>query len=133
MVKKPKSAPAPAAPTTETPPVAPAAPETEKGMNDVFTRVMVNGAPAPALNADGTAKRVAPQLQVIADTIAAAGEAGVTRKALIEALTSGNPLKTRQPVGRIVSYYQKDLVNFGLAARTPVAEVQATEADPAAE
>lgn len=116
MAKKTKTAPVDGAEPTA---AAPAAPKTEKGLNDRFVRVFVNGVAAPALNADGTAKRVAPQLQAIADALTAAGEVGTTRKDLIAVLESTGVLKTRQPTGRIVSYYQKDLVNFGLATRTP--------------
>lgn len=108
---------------TETPAAegtpAPAAPP--KGENDVFTRVFVNGAGAPPLKADGSARRIAPQLLAIANTIEAAGEAGISRKDLVEKLSVPGVLTTRQPVGRILSYYQKDLVNFGLATRTPAA------------
>jgi hypothetical protein len=114
MAKKTKTAPVADEASTETP-TAPAAPKAEKGLNDRFTRVFVNGVPAPAVNADGTAKRVAPQLQVIADVLAVCGEAGTTRADLVTALEG--KLTTRQPISRIVSYYQKDLVNFGLATR----------------
>lgn len=115
MAKKTKTAPVADEASTETTAAAPAAPKAEKGLNDRFTRVFVNGAPAPAVNADGTAKRVAPQLQVIADVLAVCGENGTTRKDLVAALEG--KLTTRQPIGRILSYYQKDLVNFGLATR----------------
>lgn len=118
MAKKTKTAPEAPAEGTETTAPAPATPKAEKGLNDRFVRVFVDGKAAPALNADGTAKRVAPQLQAIANALEAAGEAGTTRKDLIAVLEASGTLKTRQPTGRIVSYYQKDLVNFGLATRT---------------
>lgn len=104
-------------PTVDGTAPAPAAPP--KGDNDRFTRVFADGKGAPALNADGTAKRIAPQLQAIANTLEAVGESGCTRKELVELLSKPGVLTTRQPVGRILSYYQKDLVNFGLATRVP--------------
>ena len=106
-------------PTAEGQPTTPAAPATPKGENDRFTRVFIDGKAAPALNADGTAKRIAPQLQAIANVLEAIGESGCTRKELVELLSKPGVLTTRQPVGRILSYYQKDLVNFGLATRVP--------------
>lgn len=115
MAKKTKTVAVDTAAETPTTEAAPTAPKSEKGANDRFVRKFVNGEPAPALNADGTAKRVAPQLQVIADVLAAAGEAGTTRKELVAALEG--KLTTRQPIGRILSYYQKDLQKYGLAER----------------
>ena len=47
--------------------------------------------------------KIAPQAQTILNTIEAAGT--ITREELVKALTG--VLQTRQPVGRIVSYYQK--------------------------
>ena len=38
----------------------------------------------------------------------------ITRDRLCEELSKDPEFKTKQPVGRIVSYYQKDLVNAGL-------------------
>lgn len=57
------------------------------------------------------AKKLAPQAQGIVDTIKAAGDKGVTRKKLCEALTS--VITTRQPIERILTYYQKPLLNEG--------------------
>lgn len=96
-------------PNTE---AAPAAPKKDQGSNDRFIRVFVDGKAAPATDA-GQPKKVAPQLQVIANTLEAAGEVGLTRAELVKNLDG--VLATRQPIGRIVSYYQKDLVKFGLA------------------
>jgi len=101
-------------------PTTPVAVESNKGENDRFTRVFIDGKGAPALKPDGTAQKVAPQLQAIANTLEAVGEAGCTRKELVEKLSVPGVLTTKQPVGRILSYYQKDLVNFGLATRVPV-------------
>jgi hypothetical protein len=60
---------------------------------------------------EGT-KKLPPQAQVIVNTIAAAGKDGLTREALCKNL-EGGVLTTRQPVGRIVSYYQKLIVETG--------------------
>lgn len=111
-----------AEPTAPADPNAPAAPP--KGENDKFARVFIdapNGGrvAAPALKVDGTAQRLAPQLLAIANVLEAVGEEGISRKDLVEKLSAPGVLTTRQPVGRILSYYQKDLVNFGLATRTP--------------
>lgn len=116
MAKKTKEV-APQAEGTESQTTAPAAPP--KGENDRFTRVFIDGKGAPALKSDGTAQKLAPQLQAIANTLEAVGEQGCTRKELVELLSKPGVLTTRQPVGRILSYYQKDLVNFGLATRVP--------------
>lgn len=67
-------------------------------------------------NALEQGKRIAPQANVIVEAIKTAGEPGITRANLETALTG--VLVTRQPVGRIVSYYQKDLVELGLVTLT---------------
>lgn len=56
-------------------------------------------------------KKLAPQAQVIVNAIQAAGKAGISRKDLIANLDG--VLTTKQPIGRIVSYYQKSLVDTG--------------------
>ena len=107
MAKQTKSQTAPANPSTPA----------EKGLNDKFVRVLgADGKGVPA-----NKPKVAPQLQCIANTIEAAGLDGITRADLVKALTG--VIVTRQPVGRIVSYYQKDLQVFGLATlvKQPVA------------
>lgn len=56
------------------------------------------------------------QAQVIVDHLReldTKGE-GVSRVAFVESLEKSEKLKTRQPVERIVSYYQSKLVNMGL-------------------
>lgn len=99
-------------------PAAPKAPAAEKGMADVFVRTLdASGAPSAPVKEDGTVKRLAPQLVVIAEEIAQAGESGITRKDLIAALETSGALKTKQPVGRIVSYYQKDLERYQIATK----------------
>jgi hypothetical protein len=92
--------------TPSTPATPAAAPAGEKGQADVFVRCMKDGL------AVSPAKRVAPQAQVILNTIEAAGDAGLTREQLVKNLTG--VIVTRQPVGRIVTYYQKSLVDGGL-------------------
>ena len=56
--------------------------------------------------------KFAPQAVLIVKHIKNAGIIG--RKALCEALGNDPDFKTKQPVERIVSYYQKDLVNAGI-------------------
>jgi hypothetical protein len=112
MAKKSKEAPANAestAPTTQ------AAPKGDQGANDRFTRVFADGKGATPTK-DGQPKKIAPQLQVIANTLEAAGEAGLTRAELVKNLEG--VITTRQPIGRIVTYYQKDIVAFGIATIT---------------
>jgi hypothetical protein len=81
--------------------------------NDVFTHV---GDPN---------KKVAPQATVIINAVKAGtkGGKGITREKLIEALSQKGPdgnqiLTTRQPVGRIVSYYQKLIQESGAVTIT---------------
>jgi hypothetical protein len=62
-------------------------------------------------------EKVAPQAMVIIATIKAAGKKGINRDELVQALSQqvdGKPvLVTKQPVSRILSYYQKLIVNVG--------------------
>jgi hypothetical protein len=98
------SAPAPAPATTE---------KTPKGQNDRFVRLFEkNGVATVGKKEDGTPAKLAPQLQVIVNTLEAAGKEGMTREELVKALDG--VITTRQPVGRIVSYYQKDMKGYGL-------------------
>jgi len=62
-------------------------------------------------------KKLAPQAQVIVNTVQAAGKAGVTRAQLCENLKG--VLVTKQPIGRIVSYYQKSIVETGHVSMVP--------------
>lgn len=71
---------------------------------------------------EGT-KKLAPQAQVIVNAIQAAGKGGITRSQLVENLNG--ILTTRQPIGRIVSYYQKALVETGYVAMTASAPAKA--------
>lgn len=56
-------------------------------------------------------EKLAPQARVIVAAVQAAGTTGITREALNTALTG--KLVTRQPIGRIVTYYQKLLIERG--------------------
>jgi hypothetical protein len=113
MAKQPKTAvAAPAAGSPPTPPAAPVGAETlaqkaERNKTDLFVRTLgADGKGVPA------AKKLAPQAQLIVDVIEAAGAGGITREGLNEKLVPAG-LKTRQSVGRIVTYYQKSLVEAG--------------------
>lgn len=75
-------------------------------------------------------EKIAPQALTIANTVVAAGKNGLTRGALIENLKG--VLTTRQPEGRILSYYQKLLVDGGFITITPGAPAAATAAPAAA-
>ena len=57
-------------------------------------------------------QKFAPQALLIVKHIKAHNM--ITRDQLCEELSKDPEFKTKQPVGRIVSYYQKDLVNAGL-------------------
>jgi len=112
MAKKTKivetvSAATPATPAAPAAAVEAKAEKEARAKNDKFVRVMDQGkGKVPTV-------KLPPQAALIANTLEAAGEGGLTRAALIEALTP--TLVTRQPVGRIVSYYQKLLVSSGVA------------------
>lgn len=107
---------------TKTPAVAVETPATDKpsaaaiaakAAKDVFTRIL-DGDSKPTV----PTSKLAPQAMVIVNAIEAAGS--VTREDLNIALGDGvtGPLKTRQPVGRIVSYYQKALIASGTVTIT---------------
>ena len=57
-------------------------------------------------------QKFAPQALLIVKHVKAHNS--ITREQLCEELSKDPEFKTKQPVGRIVSYYQKDLVNAGL-------------------
>ena len=57
-------------------------------------------------------QKFAPQALLIVKHVKAHNS--ITRDQLCEELSKDPEFKTKQPVGRIVSYYQKDLVNAGL-------------------
>lgn len=96
------------APTSETPAKeTKAAPKeaVERGGTDIFRAVIKDGKPVEP------EKKLAPQAQTIINTIRAAGKEGVSRDALVKNLKG--VLVTRQPEGRIVSYYQKAMIASG--------------------
>lgn len=107
MAKKETRAPATSETTTT---VTAPAPKPEQGLNDRFVRVFVDGKPKDP------SKKVAPQAQVIINTIEAAGPGGVTREELVKNLTG--VLVTQQPPSRILSYYQKLIVQVGAVEMT---------------
>ena len=80
-----------------------AAPKAPK--NDLFVRNFKDGKGAEP------SKKLPPQAQVIVNAIEAAGEGGIRREELVKNLTG--VLQTRQPVSRIVSYYQKLIAEVG--------------------
>lgn len=89
------------APETQEAP-AEKAPKAARGNNDkfVFQKDLAEG------------QKFAPQALLIVKHVKAANT--ITRDQLCEELSKDPEFKTKQPVGRIVSYYQKDLVNAGL-------------------
>lgn len=117
MAKKTKAV-APETPDTENPATettaAPSAASIEaKAAKDTFTRVLdADDKPVAPVG------KLAPQAMVIVNAIEAAGT--ITREDLIKALGDGvtGPIKTRQPVGRIVTYYQKTLIASGAVTLT---------------
>lgn len=57
------------------------------------------------------AKKPAPQAQGIINIIEAAGKPGITRSELVKSMEG--VITTKQPLGRILSYYQKPLIEGG--------------------
>lgn len=78
------------------------APKAARGNSDkfVFQKDLAEG------------QKFAPQALLIVKHVKAHNT--ITRDQLCEELSKDPEFKTKQPVGRIVSYYQKDLVNAGL-------------------
>ena len=109
--KAPKAAPAavPAGKNPEALAAARAARETA-AQGDIFTYV--------GKVQEGT-KKLAPQAQVIVNAIQAAGKTGISREKLVAGLKG--VLVTRQPEGRILSYYQKTIVDLGYISLTKAA------------
>ena len=96
--KAPAAAATAAAATTPATPAAEKAPVVPK-KPDLFTFV----------KQVGKDEKLAPQARVIVNTIETIKTAD--REALVKALDG--KLQTRQPIGRILSYYQKSLVEAG--------------------
>ncbi len=72
-------------------------------------------------------KKLAPQAQVIVNAIEAAGKDGVKRSELIATLGNGvdGILKTRQPAGRILTYYTKLITQAPEGETAPCSLVKA--------
>lgn len=107
MAKQTKSEVAAQAANTTTP-AATALKESAKArarasLNDLFIPV--------AEYKEDASKRIAPQMKLIIATITAAGKGGITREALCKNLTGA--IVTRQPVNRVVTYYQKPMIELG--------------------
>lgn len=77
------------------------------------------------------AKKLAPQAQAIVNLIQAEGKNGVTRATLVTNMTG--VVQTRQPLGRILSYYQKALVEGGYVSIEKAARPEKPEAAEAAD
>lgn len=60
----------------------------------------------------GEGQKLAPQAKLIVAEIKKAGK--INRADLVKALGANGEFKTRQPIERIVTYYQKDLEAAGL-------------------
>lgn len=60
--------------------------------------------------------KLPPQAQGIVNLVKAAGKKGITRKDLVEAMEG--VIETRQPLGRILTYYQKRLTEIGAVEMT---------------
>lgn len=65
-------------------------------------------------------KKIAPQAQNIANLVVAAGTKGLTRAELVKNMDG--VVQTRQPQSRILSYYQKLLVDEGFVTVTAGSE-----------
>jgi hypothetical protein len=110
MAKKTKTTTDAANTTAATPAGAPnaaaqAAAKAERVKNDVFVRNFKDGKPV-APNG-----KIPPQAMVIINGVEAGGKDGISRENLIKGITG--ILVTKQPVGRIVSYYQKLIQECG--------------------
>ena len=82
-------------------PKAPAKPKkSELKKSDVFI-----------FTGDGGEIKVAPQARRILECLEAAGGDGMTRSQLLEAMSA--VVETRQPIDRILTYYEKALVESG--------------------
>ncbi len=75
-------------------------------------------------------KPVAPQAQTIIATIETHGNDGVARPQLVEELK--HVLQTKQPAERILTYYQKTLVDVGAIKIVNPARTTAAAESPAA-
>lgn len=62
-------------------------------------------------------QKFAPQAVLIIKHVQSAGADGISKSDLVKALAADEAFKTRQPIERIIGYYQKDLVNAGVLAQ----------------
>lgn len=82
--------------------------------------------------------KLAIQAQIILNHIKAAGPAGISKKALVDVLTKDEKFVTRQPVERVLTYYQRPLIDANLviskqAANEAVVDEVVAESDKQAE
>ena len=123
-------------PATAAAPGATAAAPAKEPVNDLFVRVFQTDGEGKIVEKDGKpvavapTTKLAPQAVVLLNAIEAAGPDGIRRADLVKNVTG--VLITRQPPGRILSYYQKELVNSGAVKRSNPAPVAAAPATPAA-
>jgi len=108
--KQTKTAPE-AADTSKAPAGESIAAKAERNANDRFTRVF--GKDGKAVVPTG---KVPPQVACILNVLEAAGPEGLMREELSKNLKG--VLVTRQPESRIVTYYQKLMVESGAVTRT---------------
>lgn len=89
--------------------------------SDIFT----------AVDPQPTGVKIAPQAQGIVNILLASDSKSLTREKLIEGMVG--VVQTRQPEGRILSYYQKVLVDGGFVTITPgvVSKSEAKAEEPA--
>jgi hypothetical protein len=66
-------------------------------------------------------QKFAPQAMLIIKHVQNAGANGISKGDLGKALLADEAFKTKQPVERIIGYYQKDLVNAGVLAQSSAA------------
>jgi hypothetical protein len=79
-------------------------------------------APVPAMrvekfkfaNDPAAGTRIAPQAALIVKHVKAAGGDGVDKATLVSLLSADPDFKTRQPVERIIGYYQRPLIDAGV-------------------
>lgn len=99
--------------TTKAAPANPAAPaNTDKSAaKEAAQRAAENDRFVYAGKVVEGAKKLAPQAQNIVNLIQAAGKKGITRSELVKGMEG--VVTTRQPLGRILSYYQKEIQEKG--------------------
>lgn len=114
-----------------TAPAAPAAASTPAPKSDKAAREMT--AKGDVFKYVKDADKGAPQLKAIVNILKAVGPDGLKRSELTEKMVG--VVVTRQPQGRILSYYQSKMVDSGYITVTtaaPVAKVPVTSAPPTA-